>query len=139
MSSPPTSLPSAWRFALIGALASLPIGTVVDRLPNSAVPLGAAVMLIGGFVAGATATLRSSDPDAAGLRAGFLGGVLAVATFVVTAGVSAAWPDPRLAFFAVASVVALCLAPLFGLVSGRLGGWTANAVATRWSTSANAS
>lgn len=78
------TVPSAWRFALIGALASLPVAAIINLLPNSETTISGGVVIIGAFIAGVIAALRVTDPDAAGLRAGFLGGVLEVCSFIVT-------------------------------------------------------
>ncbi|EMA06277.1 hypothetical protein C438_06177 [Haloferax denitrificans ATCC 35960] len=97
------------------------------------------MMIFGAFVAGAVAAVRSADSGAAGLRAGLLGGVLELLVFVVTAGTTAAWPLSRLAFFAFAAGAVLCLAPLFGLGCGRVGGWVVRTVASRWNPTASTS
>ena len=97
------------------------------------------MMLIGAFIAGGLAVIRATDSGASGLRAGFLGGVVGVLTFIVTTGTTAAWPLSSVAFFALASMGVLCVAPLFGLVCGRLGGWVATTVLPRLKTGANAS
>ncbi|QLG28327.1 DUF5518 domain-containing protein [Halorarum halophilum] len=136
--------PSTWRFALIGALASLPVAAIVNWLPNSEATVGGGIMVIGAFIAGAIAAVRSTDPDDAGLRAGFLGGVLAVLTLVVTVvsaavgGTAAAWPPSRVLFWVLAIGLVLCVSPVFGLACGRVGGWVADTVASRRKTGANA-
>ncbi|RDZ51192.1 hypothetical protein C5C07_16445 [Haloferax sp. Atlit-4N] len=124
------ALPPVWNAALAGVIASLPVSTVVNWLPNSEATAGAGMMIFGAFIAGAVAAVRSTDSDAAGLRAGLLGGVLELFVFVVTAGTTAAWPLSRVAFFAFAGGVVLCLAPLFGLGCGRIGGWVVRTVAS---------
>lgn len=135
----PRAVPSAWRFALIGALASLPVTVLVNWLPNSKADIGGGIMIFGAFIAGVIAAFRSIDPDAAGFRAGLLGGIVGILTPIVAAVSSTiettviAWPSPsRIAFFVVFSVVVLVLTPLFGLVCGRIGGWVATTVITRW-------
>lgn len=139
------TLSTAWRFALVGALASLPVAALLNWLPNSEATIGGGIMILGAFIAGVIAAIRSTDPDAAGLRAGFLGGVLAVLTLIVrvvgTAGSSttAAWPPSRVVFWVFASGLVLCVAPIFGLACGRVGGWVANNVASRGTTGANVS
>lgn len=135
------TLPTAWRFALIGALASLPVAAVLNWLPNSEATSGGGIMIIGAFIAGVVAAIRSTNPDAAGLRAGFLGGVVAVLTLIVTVvnGTTAAWPLSRVVFWVFASGLGLCVASIFGLGCGHVGGWVANTVASRWPTGANAS
>jgi hypothetical protein len=95
-------------------------------------------MIFGAFIAGALAALDSTDPDAAGLRAGFLGGVLAVLLFVTTvissavSGTMGVWPLSRVVFWVLACGLLLCVAPVFGLGFGRVGGWVGNTVASRW-------
>jgi hypothetical protein len=85
-------------------------------------------MIVGAFIAGSIATTRSTDSGAAGLRVGLLGGVIGLLTFVVTVDTAAAWPVSRVLFWAFAGITVLCIAPLFGLGFGRLGGRVANAV-----------
>lgn len=136
---------STWRFALIGAIASLPVAAVINQLPNSEATIGGSIMIIGAFIAGVIAAIYATDPDAAGLRAGFLGGVLAVLTLIVTvvsttaSSTIAAWPLSRVVFWVFAVGLVLCVAPIFGLVCGRVGGWVANTVTSRLMTDANAS
>jgi hypothetical protein len=102
-------------------------------------------MIVGAFLAGAVAAGRATDPGAAGLRAGAIGGAVALAVFVVTeagaalGGRGGPWPPSRLAFFGLAAAVILCLAPVFGLVCGRVGGWVANRVGSLSGTDASAS
>ena len=102
-------------------------------------------MIFGAFIAGAVARTRSIDPDAAGLRAGFFGGVLAVLTLIVTvvgtaaSGSMAAWSLSRVVFWSFAGGLVLCIAPVFGLVCGRVGGWVATTVGARGTTGTNAS
>lgn len=94
-------------------------------------------MLIGAFLAGVIAALRSTDPAASGLRAGFIGGAVAVFTLAMRvvstaiSGMAAAWPLSRIAFWLVVSGFVLCVAPVFGLVCGRVGGGLTNTVLSR--------
>ena len=131
------TVPSTWRFALIGALASLPVAAMIDLLPNSEATIGGGVVIIGAFIAGVIAAVRVTDPDAAGLRAGFLGGILGICSFIVTvvstatSGTAAAWPLSRVVFWIFAIVLVLCASPVFGLVCGHVGGWIANTVLSR--------
>ena len=139
------TVPSAWRFALIGALASLPVAAIINLLPNSEATIGGGVMIIGAFIAGVIAAVRVTDPNAAGLRAGFLGGVLGVCSFIVTvvstatSGTAGPWPLSRVVFWVFAIVLVLCASPVFGLVCGHVGGWIANIVLSRLAIGANAS
>lgn len=131
--------PLAWRFALIGAIASLPIIAILNQLPNSEATIGGGIMIIGAFIAGVLAAIRSSDPSAAGLRAGFIGGVLGLLIFIVTTGMTVTWSLSRVVFAVFASGLVVCVAPLFGFGFGRIGGWVANTVGSRWTTSEDAS
>lgn len=128
-------VPSAWRFAIIGALVSLPVTVLVNWLPDSEADIAGGIMIFGAFIAGVIAAKRSTDPGAAGLRAGVLGGIMAPLTTVVTVegpsiATLMAWPSPY--SLVILAAVALVLASLFGLVFGRIGGWVATTVTTRW-------
>ncbi|WP_435365808.1 DUF5518 domain-containing protein [Haloarchaeobius sp. DYHT-AS-18] len=128
----------AWRFAILGALVSLPITIVVNWLPDSEATIGGGIMTLGAFVAGVLAAIRSRDSSAAGFRTGFLAAVVGVLTSILTGGSPAAWPTSKVVFFVLASGLVLCVAPFFGLVCGRAGGWMANTVGSRWRSDANA-
>lgn len=129
----------AWRFAFVGALASLPATVVLNWLPNSQATVGGGAMVVGALIAGGLAATRSVDPGSTGLRTGFLGGVVGLSTFVVRLDTSAGWPLSRVLFWVFAGIAVLCVAPAFGLVFGRIGGWVANAVAPRSKTGVDAS
>jgi hypothetical protein len=138
----PLRVPSpspAWRSALVGVLASLPATAVLNWLPNSQATVGGSATIVGALIAGGVAATRSTESGAAGLRAGLLGGVVSILAFVATVDASAAWPLSRVVVGGVAGIVVLCVAPVFGLMFGRLGGWVANAVAPGPETGANAS
>ena len=75
-----------WKFAVIGAIASLPVTTIVNWLPNSETSIGGSIMVVGAFIAGVIAKLRLIDPSAAGLRAGFIGAVFEISNFLITEG-----------------------------------------------------
>ena len=122
-------IPQIWRVAILGTVASLPATAVINWLPNSEATVGGGVMLVEPVIAGAVAASGSVEPSAAGLRAGFLGGVSAVSVFVLTECTTVAWSLNTSVFFLVASVMFLCLSPVFGLIFGRIGGWVANTVA----------
>ncbi len=132
-------LSPAWRYALIGALVSLPVLPIINWLPNSEATIGGGIMIVGALIAGSIAAIRSTEPSAAGLRAGFLGGIVGMLTIIVTDGMTAAWPLSRVVFWVLAGGVILCIAPIFGRGCGRIGGWVTNTVVTRWKTSANVS
>jgi hypothetical protein len=131
--------PSAWRFALVGAVVSVPITVFGNLLSISEASIAGGIMIFGALIAGFVATIRSAQPDAAGVRAGLLGGVIAILTpFIAAASpiiqqTGIVQPSPsRIVFFVVASGVILVLSPLFGLVCGRIGGWMATTVTARW-------
>lgn len=79
------SVPLVWRFEFIGALDSLPITVLVNWLPNSEANITGDIMIFGAFIGEVIATIRSTDPDAAGLRAGLLGGIIGILTPFVMA------------------------------------------------------
>lgn len=120
------SVPQVWQIAIFGTVASVPATVVLNWLPDSEATIGGGVMIIGAMIAGALAVSRSVDPTAAGLRAGFLGGTVAIFTFVVTEALTVAWSPSRLVFFGIAGVVILCVSPVFGLASGWVGGRVAS-------------
>jgi hypothetical protein len=129
----------AWRFASVGVLASLPTTVVLNWLPNAQSTVGGSAMFVGALIAGGLAATRSVAPGAAGLRAGFLGGVVGLSIFIIRVDTAAAWPLSSVLYWVFAGVAILCVAPGFGLVFGRIGGWVANAVAPRSQTGVDAS
>jgi len=110
-------------------VASVPATAILNWLPNPEATVGGGVMIVGAMIAGAFAITRSVDPGAAGLRAGLLGGVVAALAFVFTQAVTVTWSVSRLAFFGIAVGFVLCVAPIFGSISGQVGGRIAGAVA----------
>ena len=124
-----TRISRDWRVAILGTIAALPATVVIDWLPNSEATVGGGVTVVGALIAGGIAVNRSIEPSAAGLRAGFLGGVIAVFVFVLTEGTTVAWSLNTVVFFLIAVVMLLCLSPVFGLIFGRIGGWVTHAVA----------
>lgn len=133
------ALSPTWRYAIVGVLASLPATVVLNTLPNSQATVGGGAMIMGALIGGGLAATRSVDAGATGLRAGVLGGVVGLFTFVVVVDISAAWPLSRILFWVFAGVAFLCAASIFGLAFGRIGGWVANAVAPRSKTEVNGS
>jgi hypothetical protein len=129
----------AWRFACIGALASVPATALLNWLPNSGATVGGGAMIVGALIAGGIAATRSADSGAAGVRAGLLAGVVEILAFTVRVDPAAAWPLSRVVFWVFAGVFVLCVAPVFGLVFGRVGGWVATAVTAEPDPGANAS
>ncbi|SDJ32490.1 hypothetical protein SAMN05216226_102137 [Halovenus aranensis] len=122
-------IPQVWRIAILGTIAALPATILISWLPNSELTVGGGVMVLGAILAGAVAVTRSVEPSAAGLRAGFLGGMIAVSVFIVTEGTTVAWSLNTIVFFLIAVVMFLSVSPVLGLISGRIGAWVANAVA----------
>lgn len=122
-------IPRVWVVATLGAIAGLPATAAVNWLPNSEATVGGGVMIVGAMIAGAVAATRSVEPSAAGLRAGFLGGMIAVSVFIYTDSATVTWSLNTSVFFLIAVVTILCISPVVGLISGRIGGWVANTVA----------
>ena len=122
-------IPRVWHVAMLGTIATLPATVLINWLPNSEATVGGGVILVGAMIAGAVAANRSVEPGAAGLRAGFLGGMIAVSVFILTDGTTVTWSLNTIVFFLIADVMLLCISPVFGLISGRIGGWVANTIA----------
>jgi hypothetical protein len=122
-------IPQVWRVAILGTIAALPATAVINWLPNSEATVGGGVMVVGAIIAGAVAANRSVEPSAAGLRAGSLGGIIAVSIFILTEGTTVTWSLNTSVFFVIAVGMLLCVSPVFGLIFGRIGGWVANTVA----------
>lgn len=121
-------IPQVWRAAVLGTVASLPATVIINWLPNSEATAGGGAIIIGPMIAGAIAAKRSVEPDAVGLRAGFLGGIVAVSGFMLTEATSVAWSLNTTVFFLIAVVMLLCLSSVFGLIFGRIGGWAVSSV-----------
>ncbi|MDS0294003.1 DUF5518 domain-containing protein [Halogeometricum luteum] len=113
--------PEIWRFALFGAIASLPVTALLNWLPNSEATIGGGIMIFGAFIAGTIAAIRSSDPGAAGLRTGFVAGLVGLVISMVTVGTAVRRPLLGIVFCGLL----LCVSSLFGLGFGRAGGWVA--------------
>jgi len=122
-------IPQVWRVAILGMIAALPATVIINWLPNSEANIGGGVMIIGSILAGGFAATRSVDPSAAGLRTGFLGGMIALSVFILTEGMTLTRSFSTIAFSLVAVVTLLCISPVFGYISGRIGGWVASTVA----------
>lgn len=129
----------AWRFACIGVLASVPATAILNWLPNSGATVGGGAMIVGALIAGGIATTRSADSGAAGVRAGLLGGIFEILVFTLRVDATAAWPLSRVVFWVFAGIFVLCVAPVFGLVFGRVGGWVTTAVRSDADPDANVS
>ena len=121
-------IPQVWRAAVLGTIVSLPATVIINWLPNSEATAGGAAIIVGPMIAGAVAANRSVESSAAGLRAGFLGGVVAVSGFILTEATAVAWSLNTIVFFLIAAGMLLCLSPVFGLIFGRIGGWAATTV-----------
>ncbi|WP_168216017.1 DUF5518 domain-containing protein [Halorussus marinus] len=133
------AVPPAWRFALVGALASIPLTVLLDRLPDAEANVAGGIMVLGAFIAGAAAALSSNDAGGAGLRAGLLAGLVAVLAPVratVSSAIGATGiPSPSgVGTFVAFGGLVVALASTFGLACGRLGGWVVSALTTRSAT-----
>lgn len=122
-------IPQNWRVAALGTIAALPATALINWLPNSEATVGGGVTVVGAIIAGAIAATRSVTPRAAGLRVGFLGGVIAVSVFLLTEGTTVTWSRSTIPFFLIAVAALLCVSPVFGLIFGQIGGWVADTVA----------
>jgi len=135
--SPPIirRLPPAWRYAVVGAVASVPIIAVLNVLPDRIVQtdIGAGIMIIGGLIAGTLAAANSVAPGEAGLRAGLIAASAEILVFIPTMATTVTWSLSRIAFWFVAGGFVLFGSALFGYLFGRIGGWVANTVDSYWS------
>lgn len=128
-----------WRFALAGALASLPVTVLINLAPTGEADIAGGILLIGSLVAGGIAALRAADPEAAGLRSGLLSAFVAVLTMLLTEvdlgiGVTAGKYPVRLDTIPIllfASLFICVVIPLFGLCFGRIGGWVVHKVTSQ--------
>lgn len=118
----------SWRAAAIGVLASLPATVLINWLPDSEVNVAGGAMIVGAAIAGTVADDRD-ESAAAGARAGFLGGVIAVLVLAVEAGATVLRPTTQIPFLAFSVAAILCVSPLFGWVFGHLGGWVRERIA----------
>jgi len=122
------SIPQVWRAAILGTIAALPATIIMNWSQNAEASIGGGVMIVGSLIAGAVAANRSIKPGAAGLRGGFLGGVGAVAIFLLTEGTAVVSSLNMTVFFLIAVVMLLGASLVFGMIFGRIGGWVANTV-----------
>lgn len=116
---------TVWWVALLGALAAGPATFVLTRLPATTASPGGGVVVVGSAIAGALAVRWGVDASAAGLRTGFIGGVVGTVAFLLGLDPAGPWAASRLLFVLVAPVVVVGGAALFGVAFGRLGGWVA--------------
>ena len=121
-------LSSSWRTATLGVLASLPATVLLNWLPNSEANVAGGVMIVGAAIAGALAD-GPDESAAAGARAGFIGGVIAVLVLAIEAGPTVLGPTTQVPFLIFSVAAVLCVSPLFGWVFGRLGGWIRERIA----------
>lgn len=130
---------STWKFAVIGAIASLPVTAILNWLPNSEADITGGIMVVGAFIAGAIAAIRSSDPSAAGLRAGIIAVVVESLRFIVIDVPTVMWTLPMVIFWGLGIGVVGFMVCLFGTVFGHIGGWMTNTVSNRWMTNTDIS
>ena len=130
--SPPIirRLPPTWKYAVVGAVASVPIIGVLNVLPDRIVQtdLGAGIMIIGGFIAGTLAAASSVAPGEAGLLTGLFAAVAESLVFIPTMATTVTWSLSRVVFWFVTGGFVVFGSALFGYLFGRIGGWVANTV-----------
>lgn len=126
------SVSPAWRFALIGALISVPLSVVIDRLPRSEVDFGFGILIFGTVIAGVLASRHETDSAAAGSRAGLLGafltiisGIVPMYEFYVLGPVPAGQLVAAIAGYSVLFPLLALIFSWVGLAFGRFGGWIA--------------
>lgn len=133
-SGPPISeMSDAWRFALLGGLASIPFTTATYWQTGSEMSLSP--VFFGGLLAGYLAKRKTGSGSGVGARAGLVGGlpVLWILFDVLAATPALSGPSWFVAagiVLTVLSVIVLAalaagLAALIGGIGGRVGSWIA--------------
>lgn len=121
---------TAWKYALVGGLVSVPIAAGEYWLSGAGDTFPMTFVLVGGVVAGALARRRFAHPGRAGAGAGAVGGLAALgwilpALLDTAADFAAAWSTPVAGVLIAAAfgLVVLWLSALVGLLGGAIGGW----------------
>jgi len=133
---------AAWRAALLGSLASIPITLGLSVFTQSALTIAGGIALVGAFTAGALATRASVRSDVAGFRAGLLGAVwvllVAFPTLVGFAGeFGVDWLGSPIAtalgwlLLLVFYATTMVFCGAVGSLCGRVGGWVTTTVTGR--------
>jgi hypothetical protein len=131
---PPSIDPGdAWRYALVGGLASIPF-TALSYLETGS-ELSLSPVLFGGLLAGYLARRRTGSLDGVGIRAGLVGGLPALAVLAEIVAASSALGGPAwfvvagslltLGFVVTVAILAFGLSAVLGAVGARIGGWLA--------------
>ncbi|WP_251343502.1 DUF5518 domain-containing protein [Haloplanus halophilus] len=135
----PLPLSETWTYALVGGGASIPLTVGAYWLSGMGSHFSLNMVAVGGLIAGyLAARSRSADATAAGVRAGLVGSIPAVAWALsesIPAALGAAGPTP----FTVGAVVlalglglaAVVIGVVAGLIGGKVGGWLAGKVGRR--------
>jgi hypothetical protein len=114
----------AWRFALAGAVVSVPLTLALNRIPAVSADPAAGITLLGAAIAGMAAVGYSADPGPAGFRAGLLAVSVAVGASAITL-VREGPSRSGIGLLLLFSIVATLFIPAFGWICGRFGGWLA--------------
>jgi len=121
---------TAWKYALVGALASVPVAAGEYWLSGAGDTFPITFALVGGVVAGVLARRRHAHAGRAGAGAGAVGGLVALgwilpALLDTAADFAAAWSTPvaGVLIATVFGLVILWMAALVGLLGGAIGGW----------------
>lgn len=121
---------TAWKYALVGGLVSVPIAAGEYWLSGAGDTFPMTFVLVGGVVAGVLARRRFAHPGRAGAGAGVIGGLMALgwllsALLDTAADFAAAWSTPvaGVLIAAVFGLVVLWISALVGLLGGAVGGW----------------
>ena len=131
-------LTPAWKYALIGGLASIPCSLGLYWLSGAGNEFSGNMVLFGGVLAGYLARRDSTRASSAGLRAGVVGGlpslVWGISTLLgISDGFVMVWSDPLLeaVFLLFVGGALLGASVLVGLLGGMVGGWLSRRVERR--------
>lgn len=116
--SPIRPLSDAWRCALLGGVASIPLTVGLYWLSGAGSDLSLNMVFVGGLFAGILAHSRSADVESAGFRAGLVGALPGVWVLGEILQVAATVGGP-LAFRIAAGLLVICT---FTMVLGLGGG-----------------
>lgn len=128
--SPHRRSETAWKYALVGGLASVPVAVGEYWLSGAGDTFPMTSVLVGGGVAGILARRRFVHAGRAGAGAGVVGGLVTLGWFLsalldTATDFAAAWSTPvaGVLIAVVFGLVVLWLSALVGLIGGAIGGW----------------
>lgn len=133
--SSPRQSREAWKYGLIGGVASIPLTIGLYWLSGMGNEFSSSMVFFGGILAGYLAKRSSTEAGSAGIRGGVVGGLPGLAWILpalsdTAAGFDGVWSSPLLASVFVVSfgLVVLAISGLVGLIGGKIGGWLSGVI-----------